>query len=121
MAEAFLRFHAIRLNLDVEAQSAGTIGAGELNQAAVEAMREIGIPIDHHEPKTFTAQMVAAATHIVSMGCGVDSEACPTRFLITEDWALEDPAGQPIEVVRRIRNQIEERVLKFLERPSFSD
>ena len=51
---------------------------------------------------------------IISMGCGVDADACPTKFLLTEDWELDDPAGQPIEKVRVIRHQILARVRDLL-------
>jgi len=49
------------------------------------------------------------------MGCGVDAAACPAGFLVTEDWGLDDPAGQPIEKVRAIRDQVREKVLGLFE------
>ena len=49
------------------------------------------------------------------MGCGVDASACPAKFLLTEDWELEDPAGQSAEKVREIRDQIKQRVLAMME------
>jgi len=49
------------------------------------------------------------------MGCGVDAEACPAKFILTEDWGLDDPAGQPIEAVRLIRDEIGRRVDTLLE------
>jgi protein-tyrosine-phosphatase len=49
------------------------------------------------------------------MGCGVDAAACPARLMVTEDWALDDPAGRPIEVVRRIRDEIRIRVEAMLD------
>jgi arsenate reductase len=49
------------------------------------------------------------------MGCGVDAEACPTKFILTEDWGLDDPKGQPIEVVRTIRDQIRARVAALVD------
>ena len=106
MAEAFLR----RLRPDVVALSAGTMGAGSLNPVAVEAMREVGVPMDGHTPKLLTDDMVAKADRIVSMGCGVDADACPVRFLVTEDWGLDDPAGKGIEEVRRVRDAVRARV-----------
>ena len=106
MAEAFLR----RLRPDVAAFSAGTMGAGSLNPVVVEAMREIGVPLDGHEPKLLASEVVASADRIVSMGCGVDAEACPVRFLVTEDWGLDDPVGKGIEEVRRVRDAVRARV-----------
>ena len=75
---------------------------------AVEAMAEIGIDITGNEPMRWTDDMVRAADVIVSMGCG---DTCPvypgTR---REDWELTDPAGQPIEVVRTVRDEIRARI-----------
>jgi len=55
------------------------------------------------------------ADRIISMGCGVDAAACPARFLATEDWGLDDPAGLPLQAVRAIRDQIRERVKQLLD------
>ena len=74
------------------------------------ALQEASIPFEGQSPKLLTKEMVDRATSIISMGCGVDAEACPTKFLLTEDWELDDPAGQSIEFVRKIRDQIFERV-----------
>ena len=106
MAEAFLR----HLLPETTALSAGTMGAGSLNPVAIEAMREIGVPMDGHTPKLLTEDMVARADRIVSMGCGVDADACPVRFMVTEDWGLDDPAGKGIEEVRRVRDAVRARV-----------
>jgi len=73
-------------------------------------MREFGISMESQSPKIVTQAMVDESDQIISMGCGVDAEACPTRFILTEDWGLDDPAGQPIGRVREIRDQIRERV-----------
>ena len=110
MAEAFLNALATERGLSICAESAGTLGAGTLNPMAVQAMEEISISMSSHVPKQLTAEMVARADTIVSMGCGVDAAACPAKFLVTEDWGLEDPAGQPIERVREIRDQIQTKV-----------
>lgn len=118
MAEGFLRALAAERGVDVAAESAGTLGAGALNPIAAKAMREVGAPIDAQRPKALSQEMVGRADLIVSMGCGVDAEACPAKFLVTEDWGLDDPAGQPIEVVRRIRDQIRDRVADLLDRLS---
>ena len=73
-------------------------------------MSEIGIDMTGQSPKLLTQPMADEADRIVTMGCGVDAEACPARFLVTEDWGLDDPHGQPIEAVRRIRDEIKDRV-----------
>lgn len=115
MAEAFLRRMAAERGLDVRAASAGTLGGGTINPIAAEAMREAGVPLDGHYPKALTQAMASEADRIVSMGCGVDAAACPAKLLVTEDWGLDDPAGQPIEKVREIRDQIREKVSLMLD------
>lgn len=110
MAEAFLRALATERGLKVESASAGTLGGGSINPVAAEAMEEVGISLGSHTPKALTQEMADRADRIISMGCGVDAAACPAKFLVTEDWGLDDPAGQPIERVRQIRDQIKARV-----------
>ena len=114
MAEAITNHLAIERGLEVRAKSAGTVGGKQLNPQAVEVLREIGISLDGHAPKFLTPELVAASDQIISMGCGVDAEACPTKFLLTEDWELDDPAGQDINSVRVIRDQIVDRVENLL-------
>jgi arsenate reductase len=93
---------------DVEVRSAGTQPADQVNPVAVEAMREVGIDITTATPKALTLDAVEASDVVISMGCG---DACPilpaTRYL---DWPLDDPAGQGIEAVRPIRDEIKRRV-----------
>jgi len=110
MAEAMTNTLAKQMNLPVRALSAGTVVGKSLNPIAVEVMREFGISMESQSPKIVTQAMVDESDQIISMGCGVDAEACPTRFILTEDWGLDDPAGQPIGRVREIRDQIRERV-----------
>ena len=94
------------------AWSGGSEPGRELNEAAVEAMRERGIDITGEFPKPWTDEIVRAADVVVTMGCG---DACPVlpgkRY---EDWTLEDPAGQGLEAVRPIRDAIELRVRRLL-------
>ena len=73
-------------------------------------MLESGLSLQGQFPKALTQDMADNAELIISMGCGVDAEACPAKFLVTQDWGLDDPAGQPIETVRNIRDEIEKRV-----------
>ena len=97
----------------VHVRSAGSTPADELNPAVVEAMREIGIDISHELPKPLSDEFVRAADVVITMGCG---DACPIypgkRY---EDWELDDPAGQDLETVRRIRDEIESRVATLLD------
>jgi arsenate reductase len=96
----------------VDVRSAGSEPADRVNPVAVEAMREVGIDIAGEQPKRLTTDGVAAADVVVTMGCG---DTCPLypgkRY---EDWDLPDPAGQPIEVVRTIRDEIRKRVEALL-------
>ena len=95
-----------------EALSGGSEPADDLNPAAVEAMAEVGIDITAQRPRRWTAEDLERVDLVVTMGCG---DTCPyvpgTRY---EDWPLEDPRGQPIEVVRRVRDEIEARVRALL-------
>ena len=92
----------------VEVLSAGSEPADQINPVAVEAMREEGIDITASQPKVLTTEAVQQSDVVITMGCG---DACPffpgKRY---EDWKLEDPAGQGIESVRLIRDEIKQRV-----------
>ncbi|KAB8184719.1 heat-shock protein HtpX [Nonomuraea phyllanthi] len=96
----------------VEVRSAGSAPADQVNPVAVEAMREVGIDITAEQPKVLTVDAVQASDVVITMGCG---DACPIfpgrRY---EDWKLDDPAGQGIEVVRPIRDDIRRRIEKLL-------
>lgn len=114
MAEALTNHKAKERGLDVQASSAGTVGGKQLNPAAVQAMEELGVSMSGQVPKLMTQEMVDQADRIIAMGCGVDAEACPVRFILAEDWGLDDPAGQPIEKVREVRDQINLHVDRLL-------
>ena len=105
MAEAFAReLSGGRL----DAESAGTEPTTSLN-SVVEAMRERGLDITGQRPKLLTPEMAERADRIFTMGC-YGAGACPAFMLDAEDWALDDPHGQPIERVRAIRDDVEARV-----------
>ncbi|MDX1658756.1 MAG: arsenate reductase ArsC [Nitriliruptorales bacterium] len=88
--------------------SGGSAPADEVNPAAVEAMREVGIDITGRSPRRWDVETLQAADVVVTMGCGDECPVVPgTRYL---DWELEDPAGQPVEDVRPVRDEIERRV-----------
>ena len=110
MAEAFTRKLSGGL---VDANSAGTMAIDGLNPVVVEVMEERGVPLVGHYPKVIDQQMVDAADYAYTMGCAVD-ESCPAVFVPGEDWGLEDPAGQPIDKVRKIRDEVEARVRAML-------
>ena len=96
----------------VEVLSAGSAPKDTINPIAIEAMAEVGIDIANNVPKVLTPEAVQASDAVVTMGCG---DACPfypgKRY---EDWVLEDPAGQGIEAVRIIRDEIKSRVETLL-------
>lgn len=115
MAEAFFNRIAAERGLPFRAASAGTLPGEKLNPAAEAVMEEAGISLSGHKPKLLTPDMAAQADRIITMGCGVDVDACPVKIYISEDWGLDDPAGQPLEKVREIRDQIRERVKRLLD------
>jgi arsenate reductase len=111
MAAALLERHAAGR---VRVRSAGSEPADRLNPAVVQAMAEIGIDIAGERPKILQADVVRASDVVITMGCG---DACPVFPGIRyEDWELEDPAGKPVEQVRRIREEIDGRVRQLVER-----
>lgn len=114
MAEAFFNRMAVECGLPHRAASAGTMPGEKLNPAAEAVMEEIGVSLSGHQPKLLTPELAAEADKIITMGCGVDVDACPVRIYISDDWGLDDPAGQPLEKVRKIRDQIRERVDRLL-------
>jgi arsenate reductase len=105
MAAGWLR-HLSRGKIEV--YSGGSLPGKDLNAAAVEAMREVGIDIANEFPKPFAVEIVQSADVVITMGCG---DTCPIfpgkRY---EDWALDDPAGLGVEAVRPIRDEIKRRV-----------
>jgi arsenate reductase len=96
----------------IHVRSAGSTPAGEVNPAAVEALEELGVDMSEEFPKPLTDEVVRAADVVITMGCG---DACPIypgkRY---EDWVLDDPEGQDLAAVRRIRDDIDQRVQKLV-------
>lgn len=109
MAAGFLRHLA---GDRIQVRSAGSMPAQQINPVAVAAMHEVGIDITAEQPKVLTADAVQASDVVITMGCG---DACPffpgKRY---EDWKLDDPAGQGIEAVRPIRDEIRERIIELM-------
>ncbi|MBW8764356.1 MAG: arsenate reductase ArsC [Microbacterium sp.] len=105
MAAGFLRDIA---GDRIEVRSAGSMPAEQINPIAVEAMGELGIDITAEQPKVLTTEAVQASDVVITMGCG---DACPffpgKRY---EDWTLDDPAGQGIDAMRPIRDEIRRRI-----------
>jgi protein-tyrosine-phosphatase len=96
----------------VHVRSAGSAPGDEINPAVIQVMSEIGVDMTEEFPKPLTDEVVRAADVVITMGCG---DACPIypgkRY---EDWELEDPAGESVETVRRIRDEIDRRVQRLI-------
>ncbi|MCE4026845.1 arsenate reductase ArsC [Microbacterium sp. Au-Mic1] len=109
MAAGFLREIA---GDRIEVRSAGSLPADQINPVAVAAMAELGIDIAAEQPKVLTTEAVQDSDVVITMGCG---DACPffpgKRY---EDWTLDDPAGQGIEAVRPIRDEIRRRIKELV-------
>jgi arsenate reductase (thioredoxin) len=102
----------LRSEGQIHVRSAGSQPADEINSAVVAAMEELGVDMNEEFPKPLTDEVVRAADVVITMGCG---DACPIypgkRY---EDWTVDDPAGEDIETVRRIRDDIDGRVQKLI-------
>ncbi|MEU0252138.1 arsenate reductase ArsC [Streptomyces sp. NPDC006184] len=96
----------------VEVRSAGSAPADAVNPAAVQAMAETGIDISAETPKVLTVEAVRASDVVITMGCGDTCPVLPGKTYL--DWDLDDPAGQGVEAVRPIRDEIERRIRALL-------
>jgi len=113
MAEAFAKHYG---KGKVEALSAGTLPSKEVNPLVVQVMREKDIDISGNKPKLIDTRMVQEADMVIVMGCDPRG-FCPAPLLKkVVDWELEDPKGKPIEKIREIRNEIERRVKKLIDK-----
>jgi len=112
MAAAF--FNALADPARARAVSAGTRPADRVNPVVVEAMREAGIDVSTATPRQLTAELARDARWLITMGCGDECPVVPG--VRREDWPLADPANQPIEQVRAIRDEVRARVRAFVDR-----
>ena len=111
MAAAF--FNAAADRDRAEAVSAGTEPGDHVHPVVVDVMREVGIDLSGKKPQRLTDDLARGASMLVTMGCG---ESCPyIPGLRRDDWPLTDPKGQPIEEVRRIRDEIRDRVAQLVD------
>jgi arsenate reductase len=109
MAQALFERHG---PADVRAESAGAEPADAVHPVVVEAMRELGIDLTGRRPKRLTVEMQLHADWAITLACGA---RCPYVPSVVEDWDVADPAGRPLEEVRRIRDDIEQRVIDLAE------
>jgi protein-tyrosine-phosphatase len=114
MAAALLR---LRSDGRINVRTAGSSPAEEINPNAVAALEELGVDMSEQFPKPLTDEVVRAADVVITMGCG---DACPIypgkRY---QDWELEDPAGKDLETVRRIRDELDQRIQKLIAELAF--
>lgn len=108
MAEAFFRKYMPK---GFEAISAGTKPSTQVNPIVLQVMKEIDIDIENQMPKNISQQIIDESEKAINMGC-IDKESCPTLFMNDVlDWQIPDPKGKSIEEVRKIRDQIETKVM----------
>jgi protein-tyrosine-phosphatase len=112
MAEAFAR------EMGIEAASAGTLPSKSINSDVIKVMQEIGIDMSGYKPKLLTMEMIERADVVVTMGCSIEG-VCPAPMLRKMkkkliEWNIEDPKGKPIEEVRRIRDEIKEKIISLV-------
>lgn len=111
MAEGFFRKYAPREYVPL---SAGTTPTEKINPLAIQAMKEIGIDIADQKPKVLTDEMIRKSSKIVNMGC-MDRQSCPALFVNNMiEWSIPDPKNKPIDEVRKIRDEIEIRIMEFV-------
>lgn len=111
MAEGFFNKSAPE---GYRAVSAGTKPVSQINPDVIDVMRQVGIDISNQKSKEITEDMMRNSFKTVNMGC-MDKESCPTLFLPNAiDWNLEDPRGKPIEKVREIMHEVEQRVKELV-------
>jgi len=111
MAEGFFRKYA---PMEYVPLSAGTTPTEKINPLAIKAMKEIGIDIADQKPKVLTDEMIRKSSKIVNMGC-MDRQSCPALFVNNMiEWSIPDPKNKPIDEVRKIRDEIEIRIMEFV-------
>ncbi|MDR5655986.1 low molecular weight phosphatase family protein [Halodesulfurarchaeum sp. HSR-GB] len=116
MAAAFARRAVAESGLDgIEIHSGGTDPAAAVHDVVIEAMAETGIDISENRPRKLPRETVMAMDYVITMGCSAE-DVCPATWRgDSRDWGLPDPGGQPLDVVREIRDEIAERVESLLE------
>lgn len=115
MAEGFARHYAQQRGLEVEIHSAGTHPAGYVHIDAIAVMHEKSIDISTQYSKGVDPEKLSDFGYVIVMGC-LDYNICPANFSgVHEDWGIPDPIGRGLEFYRKVRDVIEEKVLKLLE------
>lgn len=115
MAEAFFNHYAKDKNLGWTAESAGTIPAKEVNPKVIEAMREKGIDLTSAKPKRFVPEKINEYEKVISFGCLVKVVFSPDIQSRIEEWHIDDPSDKSPEEVRKIRDEVENKVVNLIE------
>lgn len=111
MAKALFNQKAAGAGLDLIADSAGTIPSKQVHPEVLTVMSELGIDLSDQRGKLLADEMIEHQPKVITMGCQVDAEACPSLVLDKlVDWGLPDPKGRPLDAVREIRDKIARRV-----------
>ncbi|MCL4845133.1 MAG: arsenate reductase ArsC [Acidobacteria bacterium] len=116
MAAAF--FNLLADPGKARARSAGTSPGTKVHPEVVEVMREVGLDLSGAQPARLTQELAESASLLITMGCGDECPVVPG--LRRDDWPLEDPKGKPLDLVRRIRDDIRGRVQALLEREDWA-
>ena len=116
MATAF--FNQLVDPTRARAEAAGTTPAARVHPEVVDVMSEVGLDLSRARPQLLTAELAAGAVHLVTMGCGEECPYIPGAKV--EEWALDDPKGQPIARVREVRDEIRARVTAFVKEHGWS-
>lgn len=116
MAKALFNAAAQAAGVELSADSAGTIPSASVHPEVLSVMQELGFDLSTERGKLLTDEMLAHRPRVVTMGCQVDAEACPSLVLDdVVDWGLPDPKDKPVERVREIRDEISRRVDALLQ------
>jgi arsenate reductase (thioredoxin) len=115
MAEAFFNQKGLERGIKAHAESAGTLGVGVLHPLVARAMQDAGLSMEGCAPKQVTPDMIARASRIVSLDSGIDGSRSVAKFVTTDSWTLDDPAGLSLARIRMIRDEISEKVTKLLD------
>lgn len=110
MAQGFFNHWAREQGLVRSADSAGTRPEGDVSQGAIDVMAERGINVSHHSSDRVDPQRLSDYDYVITMGCD-DRDVCPATFTgDARDWGIRDPKGEPLDVFREVRDEIEGRV-----------
>ena len=116
MAKAIFNRMAKERGLQIKAESAGTNPAEHVHHSVAQVMEELELDLSQSRPKAITDEMVRGAQRVITMGCAIEADTCPSvRLKETEDWALPDPASKRMEEVRAIHDMVAQKVERLID------